>query len=214
MPQEPFDQLATRVAQSQTRRSAVRLLGLALLGGSGLALAADPVNAKHASHNHGHNHGHQHGHTSGRQQDRRKHHGGGGNPVTPPAPDCAPACDFNQVCQDGACVAAPNVCPAAFACPDPFGGPAPVCGTVAGAKGGDCGCIKTTEGNNVCVNQTDEQGNFLDSSKLRTCASSQQCRDTVGFHFYCAAVTRSPSGKLCGSDVPRCWPECDNPTPA
>ena len=208
METQRFDRLATHLAQSQTRRSAVRLLGLALLGGSGFALAAEEANAKHAAHHHGQ----QHGHKAGRKQDRRKH-GGGGAPVAPPAPSCEPACAFNQVCQDGACVAAPNVCPAAFNCPDPFGGPAPVCGKVAGDNG-DCGCITTTEGNNVCVNQTDGHGGFIDASKLHTCASSQECRDTVGFHFYCAAVTRSPSGKLCGSSVSRCWPECDNPSVA
>jgi hypothetical protein len=205
METQRFDQLATRLTQAQTRRSAVHLLGLALLGGSGLALVAQSGDAKHASH--------KHGQQQGRQHVRRKHGGGGGAPAAPPTSSCNPACAFNQVCQDGACVAAASICPAAFACPDPFGGPAPVCGKVAGDNG-DCGCIKTTEGNNVCVNQTDGHGDFIDASTLHTCSSSQQCRDTVGFHFYCAAVTRSPSGKLCGSDVPRCWPECDNPTPA
>jgi hypothetical protein len=208
METQRFDLLATHLAHSQTRRSAVRLLGLALLGGSGFALAAQSGDAKHASPKRHH----EHSHPSGRKQDRRKHGGGGGGeaPVAPPAPTCDPACAFNQVCQDGACVAAANVCPAAFDCPDPFGGPAPVCGTVAGDNGA-CGCITTTEGNNVCVNQTDGNGNDIDASTLQTCASSQDCRDTVGFHFYCAAVTRSPSGKVCGSSVPRCWPECDNP---
>jgi hypothetical protein len=131
--------------------------------------------------------------------------GGGGG-------DCDPPCGFNAVCQDGACVAAANRCPAPFDCPDPFGGPAPVCGTVAGPGGGTCGCFASTEGNNVCLNETDSDGEFIDSATLVPCTDSQECRDTVGFHFYCRAVTTSPSGKTCGSEVSRCWPECDNPS--
>ncbi len=133
--------------------------------------------------------------------------GGGGG-------ECDPACGFNQQCQDGTCVAAANICPAPFDCPDPFGGPAPVCGTVAGPGGGTCGCFASTEGNNVCLNETDGDGEFLNPEFFVPCDSSQQCRDTVGFHFYCRAVTTSPSGKLCGEAISRCWPECDNPAVA
>ncbi len=115
---------------------------------------------------------------------------------------CTPECGFNTVCQNGTCVPAANHCPAPFTCPDPFGGPAPVCGSTAG--GGTCACYTSTEGNNICVN------NDVDYKTLTTCTSTQQCRDTVGFHFYCKAVHTSPSGKICGSDVGRCFPECDN----
>ena len=102
------------------------------------------------------------------------------------------------------------MCPAAFTCPDPFGGPAPVCGTVAGNGGGTCGCYLSTEGNTICVNETDSDGEFLNADDLQACSSTQECRETVGFHFFCKAVTKSPSGKTCGSTVSRCWPECDN----
>jgi hypothetical protein len=177
-----FDRLVASLGQSRTRRGALALLGASLFGGASVAAA--------------------HGANQQRNQ---------AGPAKANGKRCKPKCGFNQVCRKGRCVAAPSVCPVAFDCPDPFGGPAPVCGHVAGDNG-DCGCILTTEGNNACVNQTDGNGDFIDYTTLRTCSSSQECRDTVGFHFYCAAVTRSPSGKLCGSDVPRCWPECDNPS--
>jgi hypothetical protein len=105
-----------------------------------------------------------------------------------------------------------NQCPTAFTCPDPFGGPAPVCGKVAGPKGGTCGCYLSTEKTTICVNETDSNGEFLDANTLKPCSSTQECRETVGFHFFCKAVTTSPSGKTCGSTVSRCWPECDAPT--
>ncbi len=130
---------------------------------------------------------------------RRKHRG-----------KCKPKCGFNQVCQSRTCNAAPSVCPTPFVCTDPFGGPAPVCGHVAGDNG-DCACVLTAEGNNVCVNETDGNGNDIDYTTLQTCTTSQDCRDTVGFHFFCLAVTTSPMGHTCGSDASRCWPECDNP---
>ncbi len=177
-----FDHLVATLGQPQTRRGALALLGASLLGGASAAAAAP--RAKQPAQ-----------HAVAKAKGTR----------------CKPKCGFNQACRKGRCVAAPSVCPVAFDCPDPFGGPAPVCGKVAGDNG-DCGCILTTEGNNACVNQTDGNGDFIDASTLRTCSSSQECRDTVGFHFYCAAVTRSPSGKLCGSAVSRCWPECDNPS--
>ncbi|MCC6313566.1 MAG: hypothetical protein IT337_06100 [Thermomicrobiales bacterium] len=121
---------------------------------------------------------------------------------------CGKACGANLVCQNGDCVAAASVCPAAFTCQDPFGGPAPVCGSVAG--GGTCGCYTSTEGNNVCLNES-TGGVDIDASTLQKCTSTQDCRKAVGFHFYCRAVTRSPSDNLCGSADSRCWPECDNP---
>jgi len=49
-----FDQLTTDVARSHTRRSALRLLGLALLGGASLGLAVDPTSAKNRGNTRGH----------------------------------------------------------------------------------------------------------------------------------------------------------------
>ena len=83
---------------------------------------------------------------------------------------------------------------------------------MAGNGGGTCGCFLSTEGNTICVNETDSDGEFLNADDLQPCSSTQECRETVGFHFFCRAVTTSPSGKTCGSTVSRCWPECDAPT--
>lgn len=129
--------------------------------------------------------------------------GGGGG--------CNPACGFNQECQNGTCVAAANRCSPGFVCSG-FGGDPPVCGTVAGNPGGPCGCVPSTEGNNVCINQTDSDGDFILADTLVTCDSSQQCRDTVGFHFYCRKPLQNENGLFCGDSIGRCWPECDNPS--
>jgi hypothetical protein len=81
MEPDRFDQLATRFGQPQTRRTALRLLGLALLGGSG-RLAAKEGEAKGAAHPHGHP-------TQRHQAHLRRGHKGvsgqiaGGTPVPP-----------------------------------------------------------------------------------------------------------------------------------
>ena len=123
---------------------------------------------------------------------------GPGGPVT-----CTPPCGFNQVCQGTTCVPAANQCPTAFTCTCPFGGPDPAsnCGTQAG--GGICTCHRSTEGNTVCLNPT---------ATAQACTSSQQCRNTVGFGFFCKAVPRcATNGVACGPDAQRCYPRCDNP---
>ena len=118
---------------------------------------------------------------------------------------CNPSCDFNLTCQNGACVAAPDRCPEAFVCSG-FGGDAPVCGTVAG--GGNCGCYQSTEGNNVCLNDSDD----IHCQDLEVCTTSQDCRDGVsGFHFFCRKALANENEQFCGCDNGRCWPECDNP---
>lgn len=86
---------------------------------------------------------------------------------------------------------APGVCNA-----DP-----PVCGS--GADGKPCGCDRTTEGNNACIA-------FVESCEsFAPCTSTQDCRDSVGFHFFCQANKTNGAGVPCGCGG-RCLPECDN----
>ena len=75
---------------------------------------------------------------------------------------------------------------------------APQCGTEPG--GGICDCHRTTEGNNFC-------GGMIEScASLRPCTSTQDCRDSVGFHFYCQAADGGACGQVC-------VPECANTYP-
>jgi hypothetical protein len=126
---------------------------------------------------------------------------------------CNPACGYNTTCQNGSCVSQANRCPTAFTCSS-FGGEAPVCGNVAGPGGnvGPCGCYRSTEGNNVCVNQTDADGDDIEYIDLVPCSTSQDCRVSRGFNWYCRSVNTTGTGQTCGSTVGRCWPSCDNPT--
>ena len=74
---------------------------------------------------------------------------------------------------------------------------APVCGW---EPGGDCDCHLAIEGNNFC-------GGFLTTcTGLQSCTSTQDCRDTVGFHFVCQAANGGGCGQVC-------VPECENTTP-
>lgn len=88
-------------------------------------------------------------------------------------------------------------CPVAGVCnADP-----PVCGT--GADGKPCGCDRATEGNTVCLA-------FVESCEsFASCTSTQDCRDSVGFHFFCQAEKTNGAGIPCGCGG-RCLPECDN----
>ncbi len=75
---------------------------------------------------------------------------------------------------------------------------APVCGSEPG--GGTCDCHRTTEGNNFC-------GGMIDScASLRPCTSTQDCRESVGFHFSCQAADGGACGQVC-------VPECANTNP-
>jgi hypothetical protein len=75
---------------------------------------------------------------------------------------------------------------------------APICGSEPG--GGTCDCHRTTEGNNFC-------GGMVDTcASLRPCTSTQDCRDSVGFHFYCQAADGGACGQVC-------VPECANTNP-
>ena len=127
--------------------------------------------------------------------------GGGGGGA------CDPPCGFNTVCADGTCVAAADICsgPTGICDADPT-----PCGT--SATGETCGCEQTVEGNNVCVDGANPCPNVVE------CTSSQDCRDTLGFHFYCQEAKRSQQfpGQFCGCGFGTatgrvCVAECDNP---
>lgn len=106
---------------------------------------------------------------------------------------------------------------------DRCGGPVGICNadpTPCGktAEGETCGCERSVEGNNVCVN----------SGAANVCASAMECtstdgeeatscRNLVGFHFYCQEA-KSANGKFCGCGFGTatgrvCVPACDNPNP-
>lgn len=138
--------------------------------------------------------------------------GGGGVPNEcgasgPPA--CDPPCGFNQECENGTCVAAPNRCsgPTGICNADPT-----PCGTSATDE--TCGCERTVEGNTICVNGGD---NVCPDPPVE-CTSSQDCRDSnLGFHFYCQEAKRNAQGQFCGCGFGTatgrvCVPECDNPS--
>lgn len=73
-----------------------------------------------------------------------------------------------------------------------------MCGSEPG--GGTCDCHRATEGNNFC-------GGMVDScASLRPCTSTQDCRDSVGFHFFCQAADGGACGQVC-------VPECANTNP-
>jgi len=92
-----FDQLTTDVARSHTRRSALRLLGLALLGGASLGLAVDPTSAKNRGNAHSRRAGR---HTSkGRKKDANARQGRHGDERM-----AAPAMDRTPRVSDGTAV--------------------------------------------------------------------------------------------------------------
>lgn len=114
---------------------------------------------------------------------------------------CKNKCGANLVCEGGACVAAPDRCPTVTVCNDPNG---VSCGTTAGIEQNPCTCGRTVEGNTACINFIEKCEDFP------PCESTQECRDTVGFHFFCQAPKTDAQGRPCGCGR-RCLPECDNP---
>lgn len=86
-----------------------------------------------------------------------------------------------------------DMCPVSRPAPN-----SPTCGD--GADGEACTCTRATEGNNICVG-------FIDSCEaLVECNSTRDCRDSVGFHYFCQAAGTGSCGQ-------RCVPECDNTDP-
>ena len=125
--------------------------------------------------------------------------GGGG--------DCGD-CPANTVCENGNCVAAPDRCggPTGSCNADPT-----PCGT--SATGETCGCERTVEDNNVCVNAGDNVCTGVE------CTSTQDCEDALGFHFFCQEAKTNAQGQFCGCGFGTatgrvCVPECDNPNVA
>ena len=69
---------------------------------------------------------------------------------------------------------------------------APICGS---DPDGACDCHLAVEGNNFC-------GGFLTTcAGLRSCTSTADCRESVGFHFVCQAADGGGCGQVC---VPAC----------
>jgi hypothetical protein len=69
---------------------------------------------------------------------------------------------------------------------------APVCGT---DPDGECHCHRAAEGNNFCGGQVNT------CAGLRSCTSTADCRESVGFHFVCQAADGGACGQVC---VPAC----------
>jgi hypothetical protein len=70
---------------------------------------------------------------------------------------------------------------------------APACGSEPG--GVICDCHLAIEGNNFCGGQVDT------CASLKPCNSTQDCRDSVGFHYVCQAAKGGACGQVC---VPVC----------
>lgn len=75
---------------------------------------------------------------------------------------------------------------------------APACGTEPG--GIICDCHLAVEGNNFCGGQVDS------CASLQPCSSTQDCRDSVGFHYVCQAQKGGACGQVC-------VPVCENTNP-
>jgi hypothetical protein len=92
----------------------------------------------------------------------------------------------------------PPVSPPRDMCPVSAKVNAPICGSEPG--GLTCDCHRATEGNNFCGGQVDT------CASLRSCTSTQDCRESVGFHFFCQAADGGACGQVC-------VPECANTNP-
>ena len=112
---------------------------------------------------------------------------------------CGNACGANRACEGGECVAAADRCSNPAVCNTEY----VACGTTAGS-GDPCSCERTAEGNTACINFIDES-----CANFQACATTQDCRETVGFHFFCQEI----KGCGCSTTTKRCMPECDNPNP-
>jgi hypothetical protein len=196
-----FDLIAGSLAQTQTRRGALRLLAAAAFGVDGAAiLGIEQSDAKKKRKNKkkkggSGSAGNSGGSSTGGGSGNGSRSGNGGN-------------DGNQIVGG----TTPN-----HRCGGPVGicnaDPTP-CGTVAG--GGICGCERSVEGNNVCINSGAE--NVCDSNVECTSTSGDEatsCRNQVGFHFYCQEAKTNTKGQFCGCGFGTttgrvCVPECDN----
>jgi hypothetical protein len=183
---DSFTRMLGEGRNTPTRRGLLVLLGGGIV--ASVAPALDVAAKKHKKHK------------------KHKHRGGsgGGGGGGGGGGECDPPCGFNTVCENGACVAAENICngPTGICNADPT-----PCGHAA--TGETCGCELTVEGNNVCVNGVDACPNVVE------CTSSQDCRDTLGFHFFCQEAKTNAQGNFCGCGFGTatgkvCVAECDN----
>lgn len=91
------------------------------------------------------------------------------------------------------------------------------CGTTA--EGEICGCERSVEGNNVCVNSgADNVCDFNYECTSTDGPEETSCRNLVGFHFSCQEAKTGASGQYCGCGFGTatgrvCVPECDNTKP-
>lgn len=92
----------------------------------------------------------------------------------------------------------PPVTPPRDMCPVSAQYNAPACGTEPG--GIICDCHLAVEGNNFCGGQVDK------CDSLQPCGSTQDCRDSVGFHYVCQAAKGGACGQVC-------VPVCENTNP-
>jgi hypothetical protein len=170
-----FDTITSTVAQTGSRRGALRLLATAALGAGGLTLLGRTgTAAKKKSKGKGKGTG------NGTGKGNGTHGGGstGSGSSTPSAPGGGSGSSTPSIPQHQCPVAAKTN--------------APLCGN---DPDGACDCHLAVEGNNFC-------GGFLTScAGLRSCTSTQDCRESVGFHFVCQAAQGGGCGQVC---VPAC----------
>jgi hypothetical protein len=177
MDSKRFDAITGSFADTHSRRGALRLLGLAALGASGLAVL-----------------GHEDGQAKKKKRKKKGSRRNSGSTGT-----------LSGSRQDR-CGGPVGICNA---------DPTP-CGTTA--EGKICGCERSVEGNNVCVNSGAD--NVCKSAVECTSTDGPEatsCRSQVGFHFYCQEAKRS-GNQFCGCGFGTatgrvCVPECDNTSP-
>jgi hypothetical protein len=193
---ERFDRIASTFAEKSSRRDALRAIAMATLGAGGLVVlgsehtAAKKKRKKKGGSNLGSNPG---GNTGGGTGGGDTTGGGGGG--TSGGGSRADRCGGPV----GICNADPTPC-----------------GTTA--TGAICGCERSVEGNNVCVNSGAD--NVCDTAVECTStdgAEATSCRNLVGFHFYCQEAKQSGT-QFCGCGFGTmtgrvCVPECDNTNP-
>jgi hypothetical protein len=181
MDNERLDHIASTFAQRSTRRGALRFLAAAAFGATGLTLlGANNTAAKSKNKKKGKRKGSNTGSGSsgGSTGGNTGGTGGGAGGGTTGSPAGGTTVPKDQ-------------------CPVSAKTNAPICGN---DPDGACDCHRSTEGNNFCG------GHIATCASLRPCTSTQDCRDSVGFHFVCQAADGGACGQVC-------VPECENRNP-
>jgi hypothetical protein len=183
-----FDQITSTLAESSTRRGALRFLAAAVLGAGSLALLGQEESE--ARRRGGRKRGN--GRRKGGKRGSSSTNGGSGSGGSGSRAD--------------RCGGPGGICNA---------DPTP-CGRTA--EGGICGCERAVEGNNVCVNSgADNVCDTAVECTSTDGPEATSCRNQVGFHFYCQEAKRS-GNQFCGCGFGTatgrvCVPECDNSNP-